>query len=132
MAAPRATRRFVTAALAVVIGLAGFAAAAPAANIVLVNFDPPGQGLNDPTPVAPVGGNPGTTLGEQRQFVYLFAAELWGAAIDSPTDIFVAASFAPLGCTPTSGTLGAAGTTFIFRDFPGAIEPATWHHSALA
>ena len=37
-----------------------------AANIVVVSFDGPGVGLNDPTPATPVGGNPGTTLGQQR------------------------------------------------------------------
>lgn len=108
------------------------AASASAANVVLVNFDPPGQGLNDPTPAAPVGGNPGTTLGQQRQFVYLYAADIWGAAIDSAEPIFVGASFQPLTCFPTSGVLGSAGTTFVFRDFAAATAPATWHHSALA
>jgi hypothetical protein len=100
--------------------------------VVLVNFDPPGAGLNDPTPVAPVGGNPGVTLGEQRINVYLFAADLWGSVLDSPEPIYVGASFAALSCTPTSGTLGSAGTTFIFRNFPNAPLADTWYHSALA
>ena len=122
----------------ILVGLAALAlvalpaATASAANIVLVNFDPPGAGLNDPTPAAPVGGNPGTTLGDQRAIVYLFAADRWGATVDSDADIFVGASFQPLTCSPTSGVLGSAGTTFVFRDFPGATLPATWHHSALA
>jgi hypothetical protein len=34
-----------------------------AATIVIVNNDGAGEGFNDPTPVAPVGGNPGVTLG---------------------------------------------------------------------
>ena len=37
-----------------------------AATITIVNGDPAGVGFNDPTPVAPVGGNTGTTLGAQR------------------------------------------------------------------
>lgn len=118
--------------LAALLAVAGWAASASAANVVLVNLDPPGAGLNDPTPAAPVGGNPGVTLGEQRTNVYLFAADVWGSVLDSPEPIYVGASFQPLTCSPTSGTLGSAGTTFIFRDFPGAIEPATWYHSALA
>lgn len=105
---------------------------ASAAEILLFNLDPPGQGLNDPTPVTPVGGNPATTLGEQRQFVYLYAAELWGKVLDSDVPIYVAARFIPQTCSPTSGVLGSAGTTFIFRDFPGATEANTWYHSALA
>ena len=90
------------------------------------------MGLNDPTPVAPVGGNPYTTLGNQRIFVYLVAADLWGSVLDSPEPVYVGASFAALSCTPTAGTLGSAGTTFVFRDFPGAPEPGTWYHSPLA
>lgn len=107
-------------------------APASAANLVLVNLDPPGSGLNDPTPAAPVGGNPGTTLGEQRVNVYNLAMQIWGAILDSNQTIFVGAQFTPLFCTPTSGVLGSAGTTFVIRDFdPGAV-PATWYHSALA
>ena len=41
-------------------------AGAQAVTITVDNADPPGVGLNDPTPVAPVGGNPGMTLGDQR------------------------------------------------------------------
>ena len=40
------------------------AIAASAANIVIVNLDGPGEGFNDPTVVSPVGGNPGTTIGD--------------------------------------------------------------------
>jgi len=108
------------------------AAPVSAAQIFLINFDDPGEGLNDPTPATPVGGNPGTTLGDQRQFAYLVGADLLAAAIDSSQPIFVAARFNPLSCSPTSGVLGSAGTTFVIRDFAGATAPATWHHSALA
>lgn len=123
-------RRFAL-ALALVVTLAA-AASASAANIVVISLDPEGTGLFDPTPVDPVGGNPGTTLGEQRAFVYDFAAAQWGAAIDSPVTIFVAARFRPLGCTATSGTLGSAGTTFVFANFTNAPVANTWYHSALA
>jgi hypothetical protein len=108
------------------------AAQVSAADVVLVNLDPPGAGLNDPTPATPVGGNPGVTVGEQRVNVYLLAAELWGAELESDVPIFVGATFQPLFCSPTSATLGAAGATWIFSDFPGATAPNTWHHSALA
>ena len=120
--------------LAVVAAFLTLLASSPlgAANIVLVNLDPPGFGLNDPTPVAPVGGNPGTTIGAQRVNVYNLAAQLWGATLDSNATVFVGATFQPLACTSTGGTLGAAGATFIFRDFPGAAFPLTWYHSALA
>ena len=42
------------------------------------------------------------------------------------------ASLDPLSCTASSATLGAAGTTLIFRDFPNAPVANTWYHSALA
>jgi len=124
-------RRAALAALAV-FSCVVLAAPASAANIVLVNLDPPGAGLNDPTPAAPVGGNPGTTLGEQRTNVYLFAAQILGSVIDSNVPIFVGATFQPLTCSATSGVLGAAGATWIFADFPGAGVPNTFYHSALA
>jgi hypothetical protein len=50
--------------------------AASAANILVVNADGSGEGLNDPTPAAPVGGNPGTTIGQQRLVVLQQAAEI--------------------------------------------------------
>lgn len=118
-------------ALALVATLA-VAASASAANIVLLSDDAPGTGLFDTTPVAPVGGNPGTTLGQQRAFVYSFAADRWGQTLDSSVTIFVLARFRPLGCTPTSGTLGSAGSTFAVRNFPNAPLPNTLYHMALA
>ena len=98
------------------------------ANILIVNIDGPGEGFNDPTPAAPVGGNPGTTVGQQRLNVFQYAADVWGASLDSNVDIVVQASFDPLG----PNVLGQASTTSVFRDFPGAPFAATWYHSALA
>ncbi len=102
------------------------------ADIIFVNFDPADQGLNDPTPATPVGTNPGTTIGEQRQVVYYFATQLWGNILNSDQPVFVGASFQPQLCTPTGAVLGSAGTTFIFRDFPNAPVAGTWYSSALA
>lgn len=104
------------------------------ATIVVVNLDGPNEGFNDPTPAAPVGGNPGTTKGQQRLIAFQFAADIWGATLDSNVTIVVNAAFNPLG----TNVLGSAGTTFIFSDFggafpyPGAQFPDTWYHSALA
>jgi len=105
---------------------------ASAANIVVIGVDGPGEGLNDPTPAVPVGGNPGTTLGEQRYNVYQLAAQLWGSVIESDETIWVYARFDPLPCAPTGGVLGSAGTTVVVMDFPGAPSAGTWYHSALA
>lgn len=118
-------------AFALVAALA-LAASASAANIVVLSNDAPGTGLFDPTPVAPVGGNPGTTLGDQRAFVYLFSAARWGATIESDVDIFVLARFLPLGCAPAAGTLGSAGATFVHANFANAPVAEVWYPTALA
>ena len=52
--------------------LAGVVSAGPA-QIVIVNINAPGVGFNDPTPRPPVGGNAGTTLGQQRLIAALRA-----------------------------------------------------------
>ena len=41
-----------------------------------------GVGFNDPTPAVPVGGNAGTTLGQQRLNAFQSAANIWGATLD--------------------------------------------------
>ena len=40
---------------------------AQAATITILNSDGAGEGYNDSTPAAPVGGNTGTTRGAQRR-----------------------------------------------------------------
>lgn len=103
-----------------------------AATVTIVNANEPGIGFNDTTPAVAVGGNTGATLGEQRLALFRHAASLWGAALDSPVEIRVLARFAPLQCTATSGVLGSAGPTTIFRDFPNAPKAGTWYPGALA
>lgn len=107
--------------------------AAPVAQaaIVPVNHDPAGVGLNDPTARAPEGGNPGTTVGEQRQIVYQFAADLWGSVLTSNVDVRVGASFASLDCDASSAVLGSAGAWWIWQD-PAFPIPGAWYHQALA
>ena len=84
-------------------------ASTQAAEVKLINLDPAGVGLNDTTPAMPVGGNPGKTRGEQARIVYQFAMDMWGGVLESPVDINVRASFAPLSCTASGGTLAQAG-----------------------
>ena len=92
--------------LAAALSLA-FAGAAQATVITPVNMDPAGSGLNDPTAAAPVGGNPGTTVGEQRRLAYQLAADLWESILVSDVEIRVEASFATdMTCTANSATLG--------------------------
>jgi len=103
-----------------------------AATIVIQNMNAAGEGFNDPTPAAPVGGNPGTTLGQQRLNAFQAAANIWGATLTSSQTIVIRASFEPLTCTATSAVLGSAGAWNIWRDFAGAAQPNTWYPQALA
>ncbi|MFN2510641.1 MAG: PA domain-containing protein [Pyrinomonadaceae bacterium] len=119
---------------AMMVVLACSSSAFAGATISIINADGPGEGFNDPTPAAPVGGNTGTTLGQQRLIAFTFAANIWGSTLDSNQTIFVQAAFNPLA----PNVLGSAGATFVFRDFtgvglyPGAEFPGTWYGSALA
>ncbi len=121
-----------TLALAVILTSALFASAAFAATITIVNNDGAGEGFNDPTVVAPVGGNPGTTVGAQRLYVFQYAANIWGSILPSSVVIQVRSAFNPLTCTATSATLGSAGPTTIHRDFAGAPFAGTWYYQSLA
>lgn len=120
----------VLATLALALPLPAFAGA----HIIIVNVNGPGVGFNDPTPATPVGGNPGTTVGAQRLIAFQFAADVWGATLDSSVDIPVSASFNALTCTATSAVLGSAGTTSIFATSSTStpLVPNTWYHFALA
>ena len=105
---------------------------AQAATLTIVNGNAAGVGFNDPTPVAPIGGNPGTTLGQQRLNAFQYAASIWGANLASSVEIKVLATFEPLTCTASSAVLGSAGPRFVESDFPGAPVAGTWYHLALA
>ncbi len=123
--------RFTRMALAATLALAtSFASAA--ATIVIQNMNAAGEGFNDATPAAPVGGNAGTTLGEQRLIAFEAAADQWGATLTSSQTIVIRASFEPLTCTASSAVLGSAGAYNIWRDFPGAAKTKTWYPQALA
>lgn len=102
------------------------------ATITIVNNDGAGEGFNDPTPRAPVGGNPGTTLGDQRLFVFNHATSIWGSILTSPVTILVRAQFNPQTCTATSATLGSTGATTTHRNFAGAPYANTWYVQSLA
>lgn len=84
--------------------------------------------IDDNTPVSPVGGNTGTTLGEQRRNVFLAALGQWSQVLNSSVEILVFAGFDSL----PAGVIGAGGPTALFKDFPGAPVANTWYVSALA
>ena len=121
-------------AVATVFALLGAMQVTASANaqIVIINADAAGEGLNDPTPVDPVGGNPGTTLGQQRMNAFQHAADRWGEILDSSVPISIQASFAPLSCTETTAMLGAAGPGAVALRFANNPIPGTLYPIALA
>jgi len=102
------------------------------ATIVIQNGDAAGVGFNDTTAVAPVGNNTGTTLGQQRLNAFQFAANIWGATLNSSVTITIRATWEALSCSTSSATLGSAGASGIFANFPNAPQTGTWYPAALA
>jgi PA domain len=109
----------------------GASSAFAAATIVILNNDADGVGFNDATAAAPVGGNPGTTLGQQRQFAFQAAANRWGATLSSSVTITIRSQWTALTCTATTAVLGSAGAISIYRDFAGAPFASTWYNESL-
>ena len=105
-----------------------FTPLAQATAINIVNIDAPGSGLNDTSPAVPIGGNSGTTLGEQRLIVMQYAADILAQVIDSSVSIEVDGSFVDKDCP----ILGSAGPTTFYA--AGALPTAVrenWHPIAL-
>jgi hypothetical protein len=124
--------RFTGQLLIAAVVLSASVLAHAAATIVIVNGDPAGVGFNDPTPAVPIGGNSGTTVGQQRLNVYLAVANAWGSNLTSVQPIRVYATWEALTCTATGAVLGAAGAWDVIRDFSGAPFADTWYSVALA
>lgn len=98
------------------------------AEFVFVNGDGPGEGLNDPTAVAPVGGNAGTTVGAQRLAALEKVGEIWGRYLVSAVPIRVEVEFDPLG----GSTLAAAGPVSTEANFTNAPLAGTLYTVAQA
>jgi hypothetical protein len=122
-------RRLTLATFVAAVLLAG---RARAATMIIDNADPAGQGLNDPTPFTPAGGNTATTLGAARLAVFQQAAAMWGAHLTSVVPIHINTQMVPLPCTTASAVLASTGATTAQRDFPNAPRPSTWYPQALA
>src|SRR6266550_2747037 len=124
-------RPLVTALFSLVVALSASSSAFGAATIVILNSDAPGVGFNDTTVVAPVGGNSGTTRGQQRLIAFQAAANKWGATLDSSVTITIKAQWTALTCTASSAVLGSAGAIQIWRNFTGARFTGTWYNESL-
>lgn len=117
------------------LALCALFAAVNAAHAATFQFrysDDAGEGMNDPTPFTPEGGNNATTLGEARKNVLTEAARIWGTLITSNVPIIIDVTVDPLPCDLNSATLASAGATFVYRDFAGAPQAGVFYPSALA
>ena len=118
--------------LAIALGVVGLAGTPRAAmTISIQNGNAPGAGFNDPTPAAPVGGNPGTTLGQQRLFALQSAANLWGATLTSTQQVIV---FVTYNSASSCASPEPATVTFptVHRNFAGAPRANVNYPAALA
>jgi hypothetical protein len=116
----------------VAVSLVASSSASGQAPVVISNNDAPGVGFNDSTPVTPVGGNVGTTRGQQRMNAVQFAANIWGATLSSSPTITIRASWVALACTADDAVLASAGATDVKGDFANATFSNTWFSIAEA
>ncbi len=121
----------VTAAI-LIGGVSGGISDATATTITINNGNDAGKGFNDTTPVAPVAGNSGATLGQQRLNVVQAAADYWETKLDSNVEIIVDAKMDALDCNSNGAVLASAGPESIQRDFNSAPVADTWFPGALA
>ncbi|HVP61038.1 MAG TPA: PA domain-containing protein [Myxococcaceae bacterium] len=93
------------------------------AEIRIVDGNGSGEGLDEGTPADPVGGNPGTTVGEQRLIAAQYAAALWSATLGNRVPIAIRTEFVDLDCSGGTAVLGASGPTELYENsrFPAAL-----------
>jgi hypothetical protein len=108
------------------------AGTASATQYTLHDIDSAGEGLNDPTPFTPGGGNGATTLGDARLRAVDKVLSLALCHFQSDVPIEINVRFDPLTCSATSGLLALSGPISSIRDFPGAPRPNTHYPIALA
>ena len=104
MSSSKQTLRALLATGAAVAALGAALPASAALTIIINNVNAAGVGFNDTTPATPVGGNAGTTLGQQRLIAFTYAANLWGASLTSNVPVIINAQFSALTCTASSAT----------------------------
>ena len=124
----RITTRLAVLVLALGLGLP----AAHAAQIRIINQDDAGEGLNDDSPREPVGGNEGTTLGEQRMIALEYAAEILGSRLRSAVTIQLAVDFDRQSCSASNAMLASSGAETLIENFPGAPRNNTFYTIAQA
>jgi hypothetical protein len=108
------------------------------ATITIINSNYPGEGFNDPTPAAPIGGNAGTTIGQQRMIAFQHAASIWSSNLASNVPIVISAAFRSTHLHADFGNSGLGQAEHNRRQLPGEWQLSgaefadTWYTSALA
>ncbi len=110
---------------------------ASAADFTIRNLDAGSTaGLSDTRRVAPIDGNTGTTLGEQRRIALRYAVRIVTSRLVSPVPIRIDARVdsdnPELSCRRNAATLGLGGATNYTANFPGAPQRDVLYPLALA
>lgn len=90
------------------------------------------SGFFDTTPANPVGGNSGTTRGEQRRIALNHALDILGETLTGSVPIQINAQFQTLDLDSDFTVIAAARPTALLRDFTSAPKSNTWYPAALA
>ena len=93
------------------------------AEIHIIDANGSGEGLNEGTAVEPIGGNPGTSVGEQRLMAAQYAAALWSATLGNQVPISIRIEFVDLDCSGGTAVLGASGPALLYDSnrYPAAL-----------
>lgn len=95
-------------------------------------MDQPGSGFFSTETRAPVGLNPGQTLGEQRRIALERTLQSFASRLTSSIPIHIEAGFVNLGGSTTSAVLASAGPEWFNFSFKNAPAPNIAYPSALA
>jgi hypothetical protein len=98
----------------------------------LTLLDEDNSGFFDNTPTTAVGGNTGTTRGEQRRIALNYALDILSETLTGSVPIQINAQFQPLELDSDFLVIAAASPKALLRDFTGAPKSNTWYPSALA
>ena len=110
------------------LGICLLAGAAPgwAATITIVNLDDPGEGFNDLTVVAPVGGTPAPRSATSVSTVFQYAANMWGSILPDGVEIKVDARFDPIVSNPPCNATSGFWVPPAFRGSFGTFQDFRW------
>ena len=125
-------KTFIAACASILVTASAAQVSAGPATFVINNANAAGVGFNDPAPRAPVGGNTGTTLGEQRLKAFEHAASLWSKRLDSSVPIRIRARFTALGANVLGSAGAINGVVVTVTDDTTGVQTRLILHPALA